>query len=172
MRRRKEREILEKARPTASSGTIPTCEDPVTRPGTEPGSPRREASPIALQFQRSVLLKRMHHLIQFAARIKGATYLDVFSAFEPSKRALKFEVLTADEGEAAPECKRGGGGIAKKTCRPTASSVTIPTCKNPVTRLGIEPGSSSWEKSVLIAHPPLPQHNLKLYTYNDINIFK
>ncbi|KAJ8866728.1 hypothetical protein PR048_032589 [Dryococelus australis] len=34
------REIPEKIRrPTASSGTIPTCENPVTRPGIEPGSP-------------------------------------------------------------------------------------------------------------------------------------
>ncbi|KAJ8867390.1 hypothetical protein PR048_031191 [Dryococelus australis] len=39
------REILEKTRrPTASSGTIPTCESPVTRPGIEPGSPWWEAS--------------------------------------------------------------------------------------------------------------------------------
>ncbi|KAJ8888418.1 hypothetical protein PR048_007908 [Dryococelus australis] len=34
------REITEKTRrPTASSGTIPTCENPVTQPGTELGSP-------------------------------------------------------------------------------------------------------------------------------------
>ncbi|KAJ8866269.1 hypothetical protein PR048_032112 [Dryococelus australis] len=40
MRRRGKREIPEKTRrPTASSGTIPTCESPVTRPGIEPGSP-------------------------------------------------------------------------------------------------------------------------------------
>ncbi|KAJ8872459.1 hypothetical protein PR048_026064 [Dryococelus australis] len=33
-----------KGRPAASSGTIPTCENPVTRPGIEPSSPWREAS--------------------------------------------------------------------------------------------------------------------------------
>ncbi|KAJ8872565.1 hypothetical protein PR048_026171 [Dryococelus australis] len=39
------REIPENTRrTTASSGTIPTCENPVTRPGIEPRSPWREAS--------------------------------------------------------------------------------------------------------------------------------
>ncbi|KAJ8876818.1 hypothetical protein PR048_021265 [Dryococelus australis] len=39
------RENPEKTRrPTASSGTIPKCENPVTRPGIEPGSPWLEAS--------------------------------------------------------------------------------------------------------------------------------
>ncbi|KAJ8874298.1 hypothetical protein PR048_025144 [Dryococelus australis] len=50
-----------------------------------------------------------------------------------------------------------GGGeqeIPEKTRRPTASSGTIPTCENPVTRLGIEPGLPWWEESVLIAQPP------------------
>ncbi|KAJ8874115.1 hypothetical protein PR048_024956 [Dryococelus australis] len=44
------REIPEKTRrPTASSGTIPTCESPVTRPGIEPGSPWWEASVLIAQ---------------------------------------------------------------------------------------------------------------------------
>ncbi|KAJ8880486.1 hypothetical protein PR048_016956 [Dryococelus australis] len=39
-RGRVKRKILEKTRrPTASSGTIPTCENPAIRPGFEPGSP-------------------------------------------------------------------------------------------------------------------------------------
>ncbi|KAJ8867652.1 hypothetical protein PR048_031455 [Dryococelus australis] len=44
--------------------------------------------------------------------------------------------------------------IPEKTRRPTASSGTIPTCENPVTRPGIEPGSPWWEASVLTARPP------------------
>ncbi|KAJ8885249.1 hypothetical protein PR048_011446 [Dryococelus australis] len=49
-RGRWKREIPEKApRPTASSGTIPTCESPLTRPGIEPGSPWREASVLIAQ---------------------------------------------------------------------------------------------------------------------------
>ncbi|KAJ8877621.1 hypothetical protein PR048_022076 [Dryococelus australis] len=46
MQGRGKREIPEKIRqPAASSGTIPTCENPgVNRPGIEPGSPRWEAS--------------------------------------------------------------------------------------------------------------------------------
>ncbi|KAJ8871650.1 hypothetical protein PR048_027977 [Dryococelus australis] len=44
------REILEKTRrPTASSGTIPTCKNPVTRPGIESGSPWLEASGLTAQ---------------------------------------------------------------------------------------------------------------------------
>ncbi|KAJ8877521.1 hypothetical protein PR048_021976 [Dryococelus australis] len=46
---------------------------------------------------------------------------------------------------------RGKLEIPEKTRRPTASSGTIPTCENPVTRSGIEPGSPWWEASVLIA---------------------
>ncbi|KAJ8895331.1 hypothetical protein PR048_000657 [Dryococelus australis] len=47
--------------------------------------------------------------------------------------------------------------IPEKTRRPTASSSTIPTCENPVTRPGIEPGSPWWEASVLIAQPQWPR---------------
>ncbi|KAJ8880032.1 hypothetical protein PR048_020654 [Dryococelus australis] len=54
---------------------------------------------------------------------------------------------------------RGGKGeIPEKTRRPTASSGSIPTCENPVTRPRIEPGSPWWEVSVLIAQPPWPPH--------------
>ncbi|KAJ8888799.1 hypothetical protein PR048_008291 [Dryococelus australis] len=51
----------------------------------------------------------------------------------------------------------GGGGrreIPERTRRPMASSGTIPTYVNPVTRPGIEPGSPWCEASVLIAQPP------------------
>ncbi|KAJ8882999.1 hypothetical protein PR048_014838 [Dryococelus australis] len=50
--------------------------------------------------------------------------------------------------------RRGKREIPKKTRRPAASSGTIPTCGNPVTRQGIEPGSPWWEASSLTAHPP------------------
>ncbi|KAJ8871891.1 hypothetical protein PR048_028231 [Dryococelus australis] len=43
--RARKQEIPEKnLRPTASSGTIPTCENPVTRPVIQPGSPWRKAN--------------------------------------------------------------------------------------------------------------------------------
>ncbi|KAJ8889007.1 hypothetical protein PR048_008501 [Dryococelus australis] len=41
--------------------------------------------------------------------------------------------------------------VSKKTRRPTASSSTIPTCENPVTRPGIEPGSPWWESEEIVA---------------------
>ncbi|KAJ8867745.1 hypothetical protein PR048_031548 [Dryococelus australis] len=43
---------------------------------------------------------------------------------------------------------RANGRSQGKTRRPTASSGTISTCENAVTRLGIEPGSPWWEASV------------------------
>ncbi|KAJ8897530.1 hypothetical protein PR048_002877 [Dryococelus australis] len=46
--------------------------------------------------------------------------------------------------------------IPEKTRRPTASSGTIPTCENPVTRPGVKPCSPWWEASKLIAQPPRP----------------
>ncbi|KAJ8889325.1 hypothetical protein PR048_008824, partial [Dryococelus australis] len=50
MKGRGKREIPENTRrPTASSGTIPTCENPVNRPGIEPGSPWWEASVLIAQ---------------------------------------------------------------------------------------------------------------------------
>ncbi|KAJ8888034.1 hypothetical protein PR048_007519 [Dryococelus australis] len=46
-------EIPEKTRPPmASSGTSPPCENPMTRPGIEPGSPWWEASELTAQPQR------------------------------------------------------------------------------------------------------------------------
>ncbi|KAJ8882989.1 hypothetical protein PR048_014828 [Dryococelus australis] len=51
---------------------------------------------------------------------------------------------------------RGRREIHKKTRQPTASPGTIPTCENPVTQPGIEPGSPWWKASLLIAQPPWP----------------
>ncbi|KAJ8878407.1 hypothetical protein PR048_018985 [Dryococelus australis] len=46
--------------------------------------------------------------------------------------------------------------IPEKTRRPTASSGTIPTCENPVTRPEIDSGSPLWEASRVTAQPPRP----------------
>ncbi|KAJ8890314.1 hypothetical protein PR048_009822 [Dryococelus australis] len=51
---------------------------------------------------------------------------------------------------------RGKRQIPENTRQPTASSGTIPTCENPVTRPGIEPGSPWWEARMLIAQPQRP----------------
>ncbi|KAJ8895232.1 hypothetical protein PR048_000557 [Dryococelus australis] len=55
---------------------------------------------------------------------------------------------------------RGKREIPEKTRRPTASSGTIPTCENPVTRPRIEPGSPWWEASRLTAQPQWPQEGM------------
>ncbi|KAJ8880207.1 hypothetical protein PR048_016673 [Dryococelus australis] len=65
-------EIPEKTRrPTTSSGTIPTCENPVNRPGIEPGSPRCEERvliaqppwPRKLLANRTKSLRRVTHFV-------------------------------------------------------------------------------------------------------------
>ncbi|KAJ8873863.1 hypothetical protein PR048_024699 [Dryococelus australis] len=47
---------------------------------------------------------------------------------------------------------RGKRENPEKTRRPTASSGTIPTCENPVTRPGIKPGSPCWEATYTIVY--------------------
>ncbi|KAJ8873730.1 hypothetical protein PR048_024564, partial [Dryococelus australis] len=47
---------------------------------------------------------------------------------------------------------RGEREIPEKTRRPTASCSTIPTCENPVTRAGIEPGSPWWSVPIAQLH--------------------
>ncbi|KAJ8867542.1 hypothetical protein PR048_031344 [Dryococelus australis] len=56
---------------------------------------------------------------------------------------------------------RGKREIPEKTRRPTALSGTIPTCKNPVTQPGIEPGSS-WCTNLINLKSILPC-NLSVY---------
>ncbi|KAJ8897673.1 hypothetical protein PR048_003023 [Dryococelus australis] len=53
---------------------------------------------------------------------------------------------------------RGKRENPEKTRRPTASSGTIPTCENPVTRPESEPRSPWWEASELTARPPRPRY--------------
>ncbi|KAJ8885905.1 hypothetical protein PR048_012111 [Dryococelus australis] len=115
-------EILEKThRPTLSSGTIPTCEDPVIRQGIEPGSPWWEASVLTAQPpwpQLNIMPGHSFRWCHFGT-------------------ALNSEVLRADEGEArrvwssAGMKGRGKRETPEKTRQPAASSGTIPTCENP-----------------------------------------
>ncbi|KAJ8888037.1 hypothetical protein PR048_007522 [Dryococelus australis] len=55
---------------------------------------------------------------------------------------------------------RGKPEIPEKTRRLTASSGTIPTRENSVTRPGIEPGSPWWEASRLTAQPAVTKRSL------------
>ncbi|KAJ8876914.1 hypothetical protein PR048_021363 [Dryococelus australis] len=50
----------------------------------------------------------------------------------------------------------GNGRSPRKSRRPTVSSGTNPTCENPTTRPGIEPGSPSWEASRLTSATAIP----------------
>ncbi|KAJ8890947.1 hypothetical protein PR048_010456 [Dryococelus australis] len=77
------------------------------------------------------------------------------------ERTSECEVLRADDGANVSmeqrRNKRAGGKrkIPEKSRRPTTSSGTIPTCKNPeVIRPGTEPGPPWWDVSSLTAQPP------------------
>ncbi|KAJ8897688.1 hypothetical protein PR048_003038 [Dryococelus australis] len=66
MKRRGKREIIEKTRrPTASTGTITICENPVTWPGIEPGSPWWETGVGWRRMGSSRLVRRIFNLAEF-----------------------------------------------------------------------------------------------------------
>ncbi|KAJ8867225.1 hypothetical protein PR048_031023 [Dryococelus australis] len=86
MKGRGKREIPEKTRPpTASSGTIPTCENPVTRPGIEPGaSPNvQHRSDQQSRFREHVLHKflKVRYQWRFAADVAGASLVSTLAMF-------------------------------------------------------------------------------------------
>ncbi|KAJ8880924.1 hypothetical protein PR048_017397 [Dryococelus australis] len=74
----------------------------------------------------------------------------------PAKRVGSFSLRSKQVDLSPGREKRE---IPDKTRRSTASSDTILTFENPVTRPGIEPGSSRWEARVLTAQPPGPLSN-------------
>ncbi|KAJ8880193.1 hypothetical protein PR048_016659 [Dryococelus australis] len=106
--------VLEKTRrPTASSGTIPTCENPgVTRPRTEPGSPWLEANSLIAHSPRP--------LSGFGSRI---IHRPRFGRLLTARSAEPMRVIEAKW--------RGKREMPERTRRPMALSGTIPTCGNP-----------------------------------------
>ncbi|KAJ8886323.1 hypothetical protein PR048_012534 [Dryococelus australis] len=140
---RGKREIPGKTRrPTSSSVTIPTCENP-------------DYNTCTGEFPRSITESTTVDMLHMN---------DILTGTVPSKApaTLNIEVFRADEGDrgengAASECKGGRNGRYLETRRPAASYITIPTCENPgVTRPGIEPCLPLWETSSLTAQPPRP----------------
>ncbi|KAJ8865912.1 hypothetical protein PR048_033435 [Dryococelus australis] len=68
--------------------------------------------------------------------------------------------------EASMEQRRNGREV--ETGDPREDPPTIPTCENPVTRPGIEPGSACWEAGGLTTRPPRPRLSIsrKLHTFH------
>ncbi|KAJ8866337.1 hypothetical protein PR048_032180 [Dryococelus australis] len=90
---------VEQRRPTASSGTIPTCENPVTRPGIEPGSPWWEASvnnilPEGAFDYSSVSWRSWNHSQRLRRVVEKGTILEGFDGL--SKRHLSSKTLKSD----------------------------------------------------------------------------
>ncbi|KAJ8866702.1 hypothetical protein PR048_032563 [Dryococelus australis] len=80
-----------------------------------------------------------------------------------SKLLMNFERETTAIGSRSKNETGGKREIPEKTRRLAASSGTIPTYISPVTRPGIEPGSSWWEASKLTAQPPRPQNEEQIF---------
>ncbi|KAJ8866574.1 hypothetical protein PR048_032433 [Dryococelus australis] len=215
MKGRGKREIPENTRrPTASSGTIPTCENPVTRPGIELCSPWWEARVAGTPSKLDISLAsrctqmmtaapadltgcekqscRLQALIGFerepppfrhtrcskfalpiampcfsmsdARRIHGAWPPDAPTSISMPQHSLHvnptaslalmssayqpMRVFAVNMEWRRNEGAGETGDPRKKPRLSTASSGMIPTCENPVTQPGIDPGSPWWEASV------------------------
>ncbi|KAJ8872478.1 hypothetical protein PR048_026084 [Dryococelus australis] len=126
-------EIPEKTRrPAGASSMIPTGENPRATPkGIELGEQPDHYPTVA---SLSCLVKNFILYQKFIFR---------------SVLCAEFKRTTGAEMKG-----RGKLEISEKTRQPTASSGTIPTCENPVTRPDIEPGPPWWGASVLITQAP------------------
>ncbi|KAJ8866293.1 hypothetical protein PR048_032136 [Dryococelus australis] len=93
------------------------------------------------------------------------THVLRFSAADPGDDDQPDEEHVQESGKVNVKRRRNeegrGWGIAEKTRRPTASSGMIPTCENPVTRPGVEPGSPWREVSRLTAQLPQPPYHFE-----------
>ncbi|KAJ8882745.1 hypothetical protein PR048_014558 [Dryococelus australis] len=152
------REIPEKTcRSRASSGTIPTCESPVTGSGIEPGWPCR----IVVSMKKRRGNSNFTYDRKYWPRAATSPEAEILG---PSISLEDMEQRMISQLHAICWCTCAGRGkreIPEKPRRPTASSGTSPTCENPIILLGIETGSPWWEASVLIAQPPWPPENCK-----------
>ncbi|KAJ8895194.1 hypothetical protein PR048_000519 [Dryococelus australis] len=148
MKRRGKREIPEKTRrPTTSSCTIPTCDNPVTRPGKEPVCNQCRKHPrIRLQTREITDNVRVTLCGGRVGMDEEVMTINLFKG--------KCSVESELKNGATLECK---GGESHENRRQAASSSTITTRENPgVNPPGIEPGSPCWEASALATAPPLP----------------
>ncbi|KAJ8898252.1 hypothetical protein PR048_003612 [Dryococelus australis] len=161
---RGKREIPEEThRPAASSGTIPTCENPEwTRQGLNPfrlglskvlSLPRTASNGAGLSGTEGDPDRGEEADPQAAVMQVGA--LSPGPLFAPPEGRCRTVAVSAVWSSAGMK-GREKQDIPEKICRPTASSGTIPTCENPVTRPGIAPGSQWWEASRLTARTPRP----------------
>ncbi|KAJ8883984.1 hypothetical protein PR048_015840 [Dryococelus australis] len=88
---RRKREIPEKTfPPTVSSGTIPTCESPVTRPGIEPGSPWWKASVLIAQPVRFKTSSEWTIIKELLVVVEVAKQLERLSPTKP--RLVQFSI--------------------------------------------------------------------------------
>ncbi|KAJ8887428.1 hypothetical protein PR048_013643 [Dryococelus australis] len=107
----------------------------------------------------------------------GLRRLDVITM--PGLRRLDVITMPGRQRHDVQKLARGAGmkgqgkrEIPAKTRRPTASSGTIPTCENPVTRPGFEPGSPWWAvalENIKAVSWPVNEIFILLRLFGDIN---
>ncbi|KAJ8880513.1 hypothetical protein PR048_016983 [Dryococelus australis] len=108
--------------------------------------PRRESNPVRRGGGRRVAYPLHHRRVNYVPCGPAMRSSDV----RWSRGKVSLGAASTPRSGAGMK-GRGKWEIPEKTRRP--SSGTSPTCENPVTRPGIEPGSPWWEASVLTAQP-------------------
>ncbi|KAJ8884986.1 hypothetical protein PR048_011182 [Dryococelus australis] len=156
--------------PAASSGTIPTCEN------LGPGKKQylfgfKDSLDISRKMESDIIWLNITPEVTSASTTSlMKQLLLIVPTICSSRDHLQYQLLPKplwslfvqhDAGQCIMEDDAHLEIIPDKTRRPTASSGTIPTCKNPVTRPGIEPGSPWWEASELTAQSPQRQHDIQ-----------
>ncbi|KAJ8878252.1 hypothetical protein PR048_018829 [Dryococelus australis] len=184
MKGRGKREITEKtSRSTAWSGTIPTCENPVTRPRIEPGSPWWEMGRLTAQTP-SVTVNGFNFCFGSVADRHSACdwprdVRHMSRANEMLIRKAHACVKCGGEGEGVPKelsssadhqhfnAAHSNSGIGTVDCRLILAEPKLKRHRGNegkrgeygaegVVWPGIEPGSPRWETSRLTAQPQRP----------------
>ncbi|KAJ8897864.1 hypothetical protein PR048_003217 [Dryococelus australis] len=126
--------------------------------------PSRLRAAVSGQAVIGMKMKIANQLIHFQGKVLNPAIAPPRSVRKrlPVWAALNVRILRAGEDEARPRVCSSTGMLAGECLAPSppASSSTIPTYENPVTRPGIEPGSHWWEASRLTTQPPWPQNRM------------
>ncbi|KAJ8887706.1 hypothetical protein PR048_013924 [Dryococelus australis] len=106
-------------------------------------------------------VRHVQYRVRYKNMVEGHKWIDTrieiqLTEAERNRRSERMKRYWEERSGAGMK-GRVKGEIPEKTRRPTASTGTIPTCENPVTRTVIEPGSPWWDASVLTAQPPRPR---------------
>ncbi|KAJ8897882.1 hypothetical protein PR048_003239 [Dryococelus australis] len=176
----RKREIPEKTRrSTASSGTIPTCENP-EKPGRGL-NPDWLATVATRERVRERERERKEKIIVQSLDSGKKCYLMRKTQDDTLIHKILFIIslhYRADEGEArsgvAPECKSGENGRSprKHSDQRYRQARFLPAKIRGASPPGIEQGSPRWEVSSLTTTPTLPSVNIRINSAANMVLFQ